>query len=408
MTISEAREDTAAPQIPWPMFDADQHYYEAEDAFTRHLDPAFSSAIRWIEMDGRRRLMIGDRLFRMLSNPTFNPVAKPGVLAEYYKGNNTTGLDPKAIMELEPIRAEYRDRAARLEVMDKQGVASLLMLPTLALGVEEILNDDPPALHAAFQSFNRWLDEDWGFARDDRITSPPLITLVDVEQAEKDLQSLLDRGTRSICLRPAPVMGPFGTRSPADPVYDRFWSMVEDASLLVVFHSADSGYSRFAAHWGERTHFQGYKDAPFAEILSLHLERPIFDTMAALVSHGLFDRHPTLRIAVVELGSGWVRELLRRMEIAYGKIPRAFAKDPVDVFREHVSVAPFHEDHVRELVSLIGADRVLLGSDWPHPEGVTEPAAFMEEIADLPAADQRLIMSDNLRTLLQLPPVASA
>jgi predicted TIM-barrel fold metal-dependent hydrolase len=386
--------------------DADNHFYEAPDAFFRHGNERVKRFVQWVDQGKKKFLLFGGAHAPGNANPTFNPVAKPGVLAEYYKGKNTSGVSPKDIMELEPIRPEYRNRDARIAVMDEQGVQSLLMLPTLALGVEEILNENPPALHAAFQSFNQWLDEDWGFARDDRIISPPLITLVDVEQAEKDLQSLIDRGTKAICLRPAAVMGPFGTRSPADPVYDRFWSMVEEASLLVVFHSADSGYSRFASHWGEKTHFQGYKDAPFAEILSLHLERPIFDTMAALISHGLFERHPSLRIAVVELGSGWVRELIRRMEIAYGKIPRAFAKDPSDVFREHVSVAPFHEDHVGELVQLIGADRVLLGSDWPHPEGVTTPAAFLDEIADLPTEVQKKIMSDNLRTLLQLPVAA--
>ena len=406
MTLSDQR--APAPPPPWPLFDCDQHYYEAEDAFTRHLDPAFYSAIRWAEIDGRKRLLVGDRLFRMVSNPSFDPVAKPGILADYYKAKNTVGVDPKAMMEMEPIRPEYRDRAARVAVMDAHGLAGILLLPTLALGVEEMLNDDPPALHAAFQSFNQWLDDDWGFARDDRITAPALMTLVDAEQAEKDLQWVIDRGARAICLRPAPVVGPFGARSPADPAHDRFWSMVADAGMLLVYHSGDSGYSRFASYWGERTHFQGYKDAPFSEILSLYLERPIFDTMAALVAHGLFDRHPGLRVATVELGSGWVLELLRRMKIAYGKMPRAFAGDPVETFLDHVSVAPFHEEHVGQLVDQIGAERVLFGSDWPHPEGIAEPASFLADIADLPVDQQRLIMSENLRRLLQVPEPVNA
>jgi predicted TIM-barrel fold metal-dependent hydrolase len=384
------------------LFDADQHYYEAEDAFTRHLDPAFRSSLRWVEMDGRRRLLVGDRLFRMVSNPTFDPVAKPGALADYYRAKNTAGVNPKAMMDMEPIRAEYRDREARLAVMDDQGVAGVLLLPTLALGIEEMLNDDPPALHGVFRSFNRWMEEDWGFARDDRITAPALVALVDPESAEKDLQWVIDRGARAICFRPAPVVGPLGSRSPADAVYDRFWSMVTDADLTVIYHAADSGYSRFAAAWGERTSFQGYKDAPLSEILSLHIERPIFDTLAVLVAHGLFDRHPRLRVASVELGSGWVAELLRRMGVAYGKMPRAFRRDPVETFCEHVWVTPFHEDHVDELVGRIGAEHVLFGSDFPHPEGIDEPRSFLAEIASLPVSQQRLITSDNLRQLLRL------
>jgi predicted TIM-barrel fold metal-dependent hydrolase len=390
-------------QVPaWPLFDADQHYYEAEDAFTRHLDPALRSAVRWVELDGRRRLLIGDRLFRMVSNPTFDPVAKPGALADYYRAKNTAGADPKAMMEMEPIRPEYRNRQSRLAVMDAQGVAGALLLPTLGLGVEEILKDDPVGLHGAFRSFNRWMDEDWGFARDDRITAPALVTLVDPELAEMDLEWVIDRGARAVCFRPAPVVGPFGSRSPADEVYDRFWSMVTDADLTVIYHAADSGYSRLAADWGEQTHFQGYKDAPLSEILSLHIERPIFDLMAVLVAHGLFARHPKLRVASVELGSGWVSELLRRMGIAYGKMPRAFRRDPVETFCEHVWVTPFHEDHVDALVERIGAERVLFGSDWPHPEGIDEPRSFLPEIAGLPVDQQLLITSDNLRQLLRL------
>jgi predicted TIM-barrel fold metal-dependent hydrolase len=178
--------------------------------------------------------------------------------------------------------------------------------------------------------------------------------------------------------------------------------MVTDADLAVIYHAADSGYSHFAAAWGERTHFQGYKDAPLSEILSLHIERPIFDTFAVLVAHSLFDRHPALRVASVELGSGWVPELLRRMAVAYGKMPRAFRRDPVETFYEHVWVTPFHEDSVNQLVARIGADRVLFGSDWPHPEGIREPRDFLPDIADLSETEQRLITSTNLCDLLRL------
>jgi predicted TIM-barrel fold metal-dependent hydrolase len=387
-------------QPGWLLFDADQHYYEAEDAFTRHLEPTFRSSIRWIELDGRRRLLVGDRVFRMIANPTFDPVAKPGTLADYYRAKNTDGVELKAMMEMEPIRPEYRERDARLAVMDAQGLGWVLLLPTLAFGIEEILKEDPLALHAALRSFNQWLDEDWGFARGDRITAPALMSLVDPEVAEKDLQFVIDQGARAITLRPGPVVGPFGSRSPADPVHDRFWSMVTDADLAVIYHSADSGYGRFASMWGERAEFRAYKDAPLTEILSLHIERPIFETMAVLVAHGLFDRHPTLRVATVELGCGWVAELMRRMGVAYGKLPRSFSRDPVETFRDHVWVTPFHEEHIDEIVGLLGADHVLFGSDWPHPEGIAEPRSFLLEVAGLPEQQQRRITADNLRQLV--------
>jgi hypothetical protein len=69
--------------VDYPLYDADQHYYEDHDSFTRHLDPAFSYAFHWsTDDDGRRMLTMGDHVFRMIKNPTFSPVAKPGALSD--------------------------------------------------------------------------------------------------------------------------------------------------------------------------------------------------------------------------------------------------------------------------------------------------------------------------------------
>jgi hypothetical protein len=53
-------------------------------------------------------------------------------------------------------------------------------------------------------------------------------------------------------------------------------------------------------------------------VLAVGTERPIFDMMAAMICHGLFDRHPTLKVSTLELGSAWVPELHRRLRVAYG------------------------------------------------------------------------------------------
>jgi predicted TIM-barrel fold metal-dependent hydrolase len=131
------------------------------------------------------------------------------------------------------------------------------------------------------------------------------------------------------------------------------------------------------------------------------------DTLAALVLHNLFGRYPRLQAVSVENGSWWVPFLLRTMDRAVvtgaqgdwlgGRV----ADRPSDVFRAHVSVAPFDDDDVRELIGLIGAERVLLGSDYPHPEGHPEPAAFFDG-KGLTDDELRLITRDNAATLLRL------
>ncbi|MGR7003357.1 hypothetical protein ACU686_44265 [Yinghuangia aomiensis] len=72
------------------IFDADNHYYEALDAFTRHLDPRLGgSVIQWCEINGRRYHVIGGKVNHAVVNPTFDPIAKAGAMAEYFRGNPT-------------------------------------------------------------------------------------------------------------------------------------------------------------------------------------------------------------------------------------------------------------------------------------------------------------------------------
>ena len=385
--------------VDYSLFDADQHYYEAEDALTRHLDPAFRHAVRWIEVEGRRTMLVNDKLLTVVPNPTYDPVGVPGSLRVYFRGENAEGRSIRDIIEMHALQPEYRDRDARVAVMNQQGVELAWLLPSLGLGLEEMLLDDPPALYAIFRAYNTWLDEDWGYDRDGRIQTGPLVSLLDPVEAEADMQVAIERGARFVTLRPAPVDAPGSPRSPGDPAHDRIWAMAAEAGVVIAVHAADSGYAKYVHNWGESRRYTGLKLSALAEVMSVHIERPVFDMFAAMVCHGVFDRHPRLRAASIELGASWVPDLLRRLRAAYGKTPQLFARDPVDSFREHVWVAPFHEDDVRYARDLIGGDRLLLGSDWPHPEGLSEPRASVADFATLGPEDQRKALRENLKAL---------
>ena len=154
------------------IFDADNHYYEALDAFTRYLDPSVARRIfRWATIDGRSYPIIGGRVFEGVKNATFDPVAPAGVLADYFRGN-PNGDDPLELLRRhEPIRPEYRDRDARLATMDDQGIDRMWLFPTLAMIYEEALTHDRASIPALFTAFNRWLADDWGFDYKDRKSS---------------------------------------------------------------------------------------------------------------------------------------------------------------------------------------------------------------------------------------------
>jgi hypothetical protein len=179
--------------ISFKLFDFDSHYYEATDAFTRYADPALGSrGVQWAMINGRERLIVGGHVNRYILNPTFDPVARPGALFSWYRGN-PDALDLKdAFGDLEPIHPEYRDRNARLAVMDEQGVGGTLLFPTLGVGMEDALKEDPVAASKVFRAFNSWLEEDWGFAYRDRLFAAPYVCLLDPQEAAAELRRVLD------------------------------------------------------------------------------------------------------------------------------------------------------------------------------------------------------------------------
>jgi predicted TIM-barrel fold metal-dependent hydrolase len=383
--------------IDYCAFDSDNHYYEAPDAYTRHIDPAMAKrAMQWADIDGRRRLLVGGKVNRFIPNPLFDPVAKPGSLDDYFRGKNPGAKDIRALFgELEPIRPEYRDREARLRVMDEQGLDGSFLFPTLGVGMEESLAEDPPALMAAFAAFNRWLEDDWGYAYRERIFAAPMLSLADVDGAVAELTRVLEADARIICVKGGPAHTPNGLTSPADRRFDPFWALVNEAGVTVGIHSGDAGYGRYLADWEPTGAFEAFRGSPLRGVLSA--DRAPYETMAALVCHGLFDRFPRIRVASIEAGASWVRALLKKLAKAYGQMPSNFASDPVETFRTHVWVAPFYEDNMASLKDDLGLEHLLFGSDWPHAEGLADPRSFALDLRrhEYTEPEIRTVMADN-------------
>ncbi|MCU1456383.1 MAG: hypothetical protein JWL73_475 [Actinomycetia bacterium] len=392
---------------PATVFDADNHYYEALDAFTRHVEPAFRRrCMQWVELDGRTRLLVGGRINRFIPNPTFDPVARPGSLDDYFRGRRPRPTSPAELFgDLEPIRPEYRDRDARIDVMDTQGIAGAFLFPTLAVGMELALREDPPAALAAFRAFNRWLEEDWGFAFRERLFAVPYLTLIDADRAVEELEWALDRDARAIVMCPGPVLTDGGGRSPADRSFDRFWGLANEAGITVAYHGADTLYSRYLADWGEIDSIESFQLPVMAALVS---PVAIADTLAALIAGGIFARFPNVRVASVENGSEWVAPLFSRLEKAYAQTPDAFSENPASTFRRNIWVTPYYEDDLAGLARLIGEERLLFGSDWPHAEGLADPVVdFVRDLesAGFDADARARIMTVNGRSLASRAPV---
>ena len=394
-------------ELDFKAFDCDNHYYESEDAFTRHVPEEMQSrVVQWAEVDGRRYHVVGGKLSKAVVNPTWNPIAKPGALHKYFRGNPEGKNPHEYLKEREPLPDAYINRDARLKVIDSQNLEAIWLFPTLGVLYEELLKEDTQAVVALMRGFNRWIEEDWGFDYKEKIFAAPYISLMDLEAAVAELEWCLDQGARTIVMRPAAVWTATGPRSPGDPMFDPFWARVAEAGITTVVHAGDSGYST-----------QGYAEDGFSasgvsagtgryrpSIKAFNIERAAHDWLITMSMEKMYTRFPNLRIASVENGADYLAPMFRKLDQQAHKSPHWFDEDPVALFREHVWMNPFWEDDLDEVVALMGADHVIFGSDWPHIEGMPTPLDYLPEVAGLTASDRRMVLRDNTRALTQLRP----
>ena len=391
--------------IDCPVFDADNHLYETKEALTKYLPDQYRGVIDYVEVRGRTKIVVRGQISNYIPNPTFDVVARPGAMEEYFRVGNPEGKDRRQIFG-EPMRSipAFRDPAARLELMDEQGIDRTLMFPTLASLVEERMRDDPELIHVVVHALNQWLYETWQFDYEGRIFTTPVISLPIVDKAIEELEWVVERGAKAILIRPAPVPGLRGPRSMALPEFDPFWEKVIEHDVLIGMHSSDSGYERHVNEWvGSDIEYKPFEPNAFT---LLSVWRPIEDAVASMICHGALSRFPDLKLAVIENGSSWVGPLLERLADMYKKMPQDFAEDPVEVMRRNVHVSPFWEEDLGALAGLIGEDRVLFGSDYPHPEGLADPVSYVDELAGLPEETVRKIMGGNLARLMGLEDAA--
>jgi predicted TIM-barrel fold metal-dependent hydrolase len=420
--------------LSFPVFDVDNHMYETRDAFTRYLPKQYEGIIRYVEIEGRTKIVVNGRLSDYIPNPTFEVVAAPGAQEDYFRAKNVdsmfkkkgetfkkTGETPRIVPEkdasgrVKPIRSipAFFEPEPRLELMDELGIDRSMMWPTLASLLEERLSTELEATHAVIHSLNEWMYETWTFDFGGRIFATPIVTLPLLDRALQELDWVLERGARAILVRPAPVPGYNGLRrSFALPEFDPFWKRVEDADVMVGMHSSDSGYQKYTNEWEglppdremlpfernpNRFAFGALREGP----------SPVVDTVASIIGHQLALRFPKLKFAPVENGSSWVRPLLDRMAKAYERMPQVFPEDPVEVFKRSIFVHPFHEEDPVGLVKLIGEDNVLFGSDFPHPEGLADPISFVDQLDGLPEPAIAKVMGGNLSRLMKVEALAS-
>lgn len=391
------------PSLQYGLFDCDNHIYEPPDAATKYLaEEDLARAITPVTLaNGEQALLAGSRIVTGLDHP-IDKAHRPGALKEMLRQMKSG--KPVEGYSLEDMRPEYLERGPRLALMDEQGLESAILYPaTMGTMAENYVRGIKP-LYTNLHSYNRWLNETWGFDYQGRIYTPAVLSLRDLDSAVAELDFVLAAGARFIMLNAGPAYG----RSPGDPYFDPFWARINEAKASVAYHIGEFWYNEhIAPAWGQEP------DPVFFEMSAWQWqncwgERPIEDTLSAIIFDNLFGRFPNIHVVVSEFGAEWVPHFVRHMDKSRGMGRRGpwiggkLPERPSAIFQQHVRVCPYPEDTVVKIVRDLGqVDSIVMGSDFPHGEGMARPIEFAELLVDLTEEEQRKILHDNALVLVE-------
>jgi predicted TIM-barrel fold metal-dependent hydrolase len=277
--------------------------------------------------------------------------------------------------------------------LDTQAIDEAVVFPNYGLLWERRLSNDLTALTANMAAWNRWCAS---VAHDARGRLHPVahLTLRDPEFVDAQLAELSAAGVRLAMIAPAPVAG----KALSHGSHDRFWAAFVDHGITPVFHVADQP-RMFDDCW----YPDGDSFVPAVE--SVFLWVPPALAITDLILHGVFDRHPDLRVGIVELSSIWVPQFLLMLDGGYdftarlnGRPEHALLRRPSQYFCDHVRVSSFSYEQPGRLTAKAG-DVFMSCSDYPHSEGTAHPLADYER-ADCVPADRPGLFADNARFLL--------
>jgi len=372
------------------LIDCDSHLFEPTDLWARYADPADRDVAMRIDGDemGYSWLMCGDRKLT-LAEPHI-PKQVDGI--GEYRQRMLQGLP--STLDYPSFAAPYSDVDTIVSHLDAVGFDAAVLFPNYGIVFERPLEDDLRATLVNMTAWNRWTCDVSNAGRG-RLHPVGHVTLRDLDWLEGQLTTLSAAGVRLALMAPALVDGlPL-----SHPSLARAWAAFVDHGITPVFHVANQPRP-FDDAW--------YGDDLLGGVSPLNT---IFIWTAAalgitdLILNGVLERHPDLRIGVMELSATWVPLHLqlmdggRRFTARFNGEASALTMMPSDYFRRQVRVAAFPQEQPQLLMQRSG-DLFMACSDYPHTEGTDTPFADYAAVGVEPASHPGLF-GDNVAFLLR-------
>jgi uncharacterized protein len=319
------------------------------------------------------------------------------------------------------VRPAAWDPKARLVDMDLDDIDLAVLYPTSLLGLQS--NRDVEFGSAQARAYNDWASDHVQHGEGRLFGAgalPPMHAPEHVAGVAAEIRRVAELpGMVSVFMRPNPAVE---WKQFNHPVYDPIWAAAEETGLPIGLHpflAPDLPGTCQGLRLAELPVAQEFEtlsygapqdeDGPTGQLSNIYFTQAIsnpFDVMSSLcflLSGGVCERFPELKLIFLEANGGWLVPWLERLDHHTKKFPWDvpwLKMLPSEYFRRQCWISFDPDESMLASTAqspLVGADRIIWASDYPHPDakfpGVTEDLA--EAMAPLSAQEQRQIASET-------------
>ena len=292
------------------------------------------------------------------------------------------GFKKQLVFATHSVVTPFRDVRGKAKYVDKQG---LKITPELRYG--------------ATRAHNRAMSD--FCSEDPRLMGVGVIPLHEPELAMEELDFAIESGLEAIWV---PLYA-CGDRSHGHLALDPFWRKLSEKGIPFLMHVGGSPL-QLDKSWSDngkppsKDWMGGGENVRAKDMVVMHQGPETFVSM--MVLDGVFERHPNLKGASVELGAGWVPEMLQRLDYVvktWSRVDKNLSeikRKPSEQLIEQMAFTPFHHEDVSMLIDASHPGLYLFSSDYPHVEGTTDPIGRFERfLADRDEQTKSLFYSEN-------------
>jgi predicted TIM-barrel fold metal-dependent hydrolase len=337
------------------IFDTDQHVTPPKDLWTSRMPRKYQDdAPRVIDLDDGGQAWSFDG----------------GAIQHLFGMENVGSGDPRTLgyrARYDDLDPAYYEPKARIEAMDIDGITATLLFPSVAGKTAGIVDDN--LWETCLKVYN---DGIWDWVQEGdptRLFPTALIPNRGIETAMDELSRVAEKGFRHFQF----ILSPSGNTYPTAED-EPFWALVEETGLVMSMHGGGPpGRKRRPIGEPLPPRKMGKPEPPVAHketiaaIRAGGLGAP--QALALLVTTGVLERYPGLKIALIETSVGWFPSFADQLNAAYarhGSIVGQLLSKPPSEYLKMVRLSIDREIHGVKHRDQFGADQLLFGTDYPH------------------------------------------